>query len=470
MHDRALALMLGLRLEDGRPFGDAAERWQVDDARAVLDPGGPRRHYWTRPRGGSKTSDAGGVGAVVLLEQAPPRARCYAFAADREQAGLLLDAIDGFRARTPGLGGALDVQAWKVIATRTGATLEVFASDEASSWGLKPHLVVLSEFSAWKTTPGPRRLWRSIFSALPKVPDSRLLIESNAGEPSHPSYGVLERARKQPDRWRVSEIPGPCPWLDPADLAEQRAELPDWEYRRLHLNEWAESADRLTSVADLAACVTLDEPREWSSGRRYAIGLDVGLKNDATVAAICSTGAGAKPVVALDRIAVWQGSSREPVSLDLVEAWLLEAWRSYRRPPVICDPWQSAQLMQRLRNRGVQVIEYAFTQQSVSRLALRLHGLIADRALELPDDPELIDELANVRLRETSPGVYRLDHDHGRHDDRAVAASLAANHLAERGAPGSLRTSVTHRRFPSRTTDSDTELAARLGVGLGVAG
>jgi hypothetical protein len=47
----------------------------------------------------------------------------------------------------------------------------------------------------------------------------------------------------------------------------------------------------------------------------------------------------------------------------------------------------------------------------------------------LPDDPELRDELANVRLRETSPGVYRIDHDQGRHDDRAIALGLAAFYL-----------------------------------------
>src|SRR5207249_3043647 len=61
-----------------------------------------------------------------------------------------------------------------------------------------------------------------------------------------------------------------------------------------------------------------------------------------------------------------------------------------------------------------------------------LHALIRDRALALPDDPELIDELANVRLRETSPGVFRIDHDPDKHDDRAIALSLAAQHLIER--------------------------------------
>jgi len=49
----------------------------------------------------------------------------------------------------------------------------------------------------------------------------------------------------------------------------------------------------------------------------------------------------------------------------------------------------------------------------------------------LPDDPELIDELANLRLRETSPGVLRIDHDPDKHDDRAIALALAAHRLAQ---------------------------------------
>ena len=152
-----------------------------------------------------------------------------------------------------------------------------------------------------------------------------------------------------------------------------------------------------------------------------------------TVLAVCSNEAGL-PKVALDRMLVWQGSRRQPVSLDEVEAAALEAWHAYGRPPLVADPWQGAQLIQRLRRRSVRVHEYAFTSQSVSRLALRLHGLIRDRALQLPDAPELLDELANVRLRETAPGVYRLDHDHGRHDDRAIALALAAHHLLSRPA------------------------------------
>jgi hypothetical protein len=44
----------------------------------------------------------------------------------------------------------------------------------------------------------------------------------------------------------------------------------------------------------------------------------------------------------------------------------------------------------------------------------------------------LLDELANVRLRESSPGVYRMEHDPDKHDDQAIALALAANHLITR--------------------------------------
>jgi hypothetical protein len=52
------------------------------------------------------------------------------------------------------------------------------------------------------------------------------------------------------------------------------------------------------------------------------------------------------------------------------------------------------------------------------------------------DDEALLDELAHVRLRETSLGRVRLDHSAGRHDDRAVSIALAANHLLAMGRSG----------------------------------
>ena len=57
--------------------------------------------------------------------------------------------------------------------------------------------------------------------------------------------------------------------------------------------------------------------------------------------------------------------------------------------------------------------------------------LLRDHHVALPDDEALVDELANVRLHESSPGVLRMEHDPDKHDDRAIALALAAFALVE---------------------------------------
>jgi hypothetical protein len=150
-------------------------------------------------------------------------------------------------------------------------------------------------------------------------------------------------------------------------------------------------------------------------------------------------------LVVLDRLLVFAGTASRPVQLAEVEAALLEVHRTYRAR-IRLDPWQAVGLAQRLRSAGVRVVEHPFTQQSVGRLASALHLLLRDRLVALPPDEGLLDELANVRLRETSPGVVRMDHDPGRHDDRAIALALAASDLLERPA-GQMTVTVPRGRI-----------------------
>jgi phage terminase large subunit-like protein len=293
----------------------------------------------------------------------------------------------------------------------------VLAAEAAGTWGLKPHLLIVDEFAQWPTTPEARRFWSALYSALPKVATSRVVILTSAGDPAHPAGQLIARARES-DRWYVDEIPGPCPWISAEDLEEQRAELTESQYARLHLNRWCTAEDRLTTVDDVRACVTLDGPQQPESGRSHAVGLDVGLVNDRTVLTVAHAerreGSSSALRVVLDRQFVWQGSRAAPVSLDAVEAVCREVHRQYGRPHFIADPYQATQLCQRLRDRGFSVEEYTFTQTSISRLAQRLYLLLRHRALALPPDEDLLDELAKVRLRETSPAIYRMDHDPGR--------------------------------------------------------
>jgi hypothetical protein len=423
----ALDFLAALGLDDGRKWGEAAASFQWEDARAVLTGSRPY-HFLTRGRGGSKTTDLAGMVLAAMATQLPTAARCYMLAADRDQGRLGLDALSGFVHRTPGLRAAFAVDSYRVTYRPTGTTVEVLAADAPGSWGLRPEFVVVDELAQWASAPSPRQLWEAVSSAAAKLKGCRLVVLTTSGDPSHWSRKVLDHAKA--DRlWRVHEVQGPAPWLDRERVEEQRRRLPESSFRRLFLNEWTAAEDRLAFPEDIAACVTLGGPQEPDPNRSHVIGVDLGLTHDRTDATVAHAEYDPSRVV-LDRMEVWEGTRKRPVTLATVEDWLVQASRTYRARLII-DPWQAVGLAQRLRARGLTVQEFTFSAQSVGRLASTLYRLIKDHALAIPDDQGLIEELMNVRLRETSPGVLRMDHDPDKHDDRAVALGLAALSLIE---------------------------------------
>jgi phage terminase large subunit-like protein len=252
----------------------------------------------------------------------------------------------------------------------------------------------------------------------------------------------------------VSEVPGPLPWVDPANLEAQRSLLRDSEYARLHLNQWTQSEDRLVSAEDLEAACVLDGTQASRPGVRYVVTLDVGLTNDACVAVVAHAEAvsedpGAPRRVVVDRMRVWRGSKRKPVNLAEVEGWIEAASREYNHAHVHADPFQAVGLLQRLRSRGLQAAEFTFSAQSVGRVANALHLALRNRLILLPDNEDLRSELGRVRLRESSPGAVRLDHDSGEHDDQAVAIAIAVSVLQGQSLQGAAFLTMWRRELES---------------------
>ena len=438
----ALELLASFQLESGHRWGEIAQPWQWDFAARALDPSSPVRNFYaTRPRGGSKTTDVGGIMLAVMLTQAPPGAQLYALAADRDQARLLLDSVEGFVRRTPGLDRLVAVSAWKAVVTATGVTLHVLAADAPGAWGLRPYFVAMDEFAQWPETPRTLELFHAMRTATGKL-NARLVVMTTAGSPEHFAAEVRAHARTDP-LWILHEVPGPLSWIPPDWLAEQERALPASVFRRLHLNEWVESEDKLASLTDLRACITHQGPLAARKDRVYVLGLDVGLVHDRTALAIChaeriiapdDTVGGRRIVV--DDVIVWEGTRQKPVQLLSVRETIEAKAREYRVDRVVFDPYQAVGLAQELQQRGhVIMAQFNFTTQSVAALASTLVMLIRNRQLGLPDDSALLDELARVRLIESGPNLVRLAHRPGDHDDRATAIALAAFYLLNRPDP-----------------------------------
>ena len=237
--------------------------------------------------------------------------------------------------------------------------------------------------------------------------------------------------------------------MDSDLLDEQRRRLLPATFARLFENTWTAGSDALVADDDLQACVTLDGPLLPQLDKWYALGLDIGVTRDRTAACLCHAERVSRDAddflghysmagqrVILDRIQVWRGSREQPVQLDDVEQWVREVCRLYAPCEVVADPFQAIGLLQRLRLSGVAGSEFTFSQTSVGRLAVALHGALADRRLDLPNDDDLLDELRNVRVIESSPNRWRLDDAPDRHDDRAIALALCVEHLADHATGG----------------------------------
>ena len=125
-------------------------------------------------------------------------------AVDAEQAGELLDAARGLISRTPGLAGALVVEAQRLLVPRSDVQVRVLAADAAGAFGRRPALTVVDEAAQFPSSTSARLLWTAITSGVVKGKgQGRLVVMTTAGDPALRSYRLLQHARRSP-MWRAS--------------------------------------------------------------------------------------------------------------------------------------------------------------------------------------------------------------------------------------------------------------------------
>lgn len=419
--DRMAFRREAILLEDGRPFGEVAEPWQIEDFR-MLDSGEYRHAYIERPRGHAKTFDLG-TEAVTELVLGAPGQRLFCAAADEDQARLLFeDVADKFR-RSPLLRGSVRILQREIIVRATGSRLRVLSSDAPTAYGLRPDWLAIDELAEWRR----RELWDSLWTATGKRPNCRMLVITTAGwDFTSIAWEVRQIAEAEAD-WYFSARGQCASWIRPSWLEQQRRTLPAHVYARLHESRWVEGAGAFLTLAEVDRI--FDESLRPAASRvgDHALGLDVGLTRDRTVAVVAHRDRG---VVTVDAVRTWAGRPGVPVALGEVEAEVLRLARTFGGR-VCLDPYQAVLLGQRLRQAGVAVLEYPFTSESRRKLFGTLLQLVKDGHLRSFPHEDLRRELLALEVQESAAG-WRVDHRPGRHDDHVVALALAAYALVTR--------------------------------------
>ena len=417
-----------LTLPNGGSYGASLDDWQRDDFATAFE--GSRNVWWERPRAHSKTMDAAALALHHLLSG--PGRRVYFAAVDKDQASLAHDSLRGFIQRSELLQGSLQVDRWRVTAPSTDSTLDVLSADAASSWGLRPSLVVADELQAWRGDPA-EELFYSLYSALGKVAGARMLVSTTAGwDRTSLAWKIREQVKEDP-AWVFSRIGQCASWVSADFLEQQRRVLPEHVYRRLHENSWTEAGGAYLTFEEVSAIFDPGlHPLPGCQGGQHYLAVDIGLSGDATAA--CVLHRGDDGVLTVDDLPTWRGSRRDKVDLGDVEAWIGEATCRFPWVKVYVDPWQAVGMLQRLKGRGVSCEEATFTAAYRGHLFQNLLELVRGRRLRCFPHEALKEELLRLEFREVG-GNLRVDHPIGGHDDHAVSVAMAAL-AAVQGAQG----------------------------------
>lgn len=203
------------------------------------------------------------------------------------------------------------------------------------------------------------------------------------------------------------------PYILPEEIEEVQGTLPSDAFRQEYLAEFLE--DGAGVFRGIKQCIKgeLEEPKP---GGEYVIGWDVAKHADFSVM-ICLD-IKRKHVVAFDRF------NQVDYSLQLNR---LETMAKKYKAHVLMDSTGVGDpLLEQVRQRGIAVDGYSFTNTSKQQLIQNLAVMIERQEISYPDIKVLIHELMIYQYEITKAGNLRYNAPDGYHDDTVIALALAA--------------------------------------------
>lgn len=220
------------------------------------------------------------------------------------------------------------------------------------------------------------------------------------------------------------------PWQqDTIYLASEAARMTVGEFRRVHFNEWTTSTESYVDILWWDACqvdvlpVTPQTPQ--------ILALDAGVKSDC-FAAQAVTKRGEKTLCGITQI--WTPQNNQPLDFDEIEKWIVAYTTTHNVLEIVYDPYQLAQMAQRLRkNKDVKARVHEFEQGGRRAEAdTNLRQKIMNRDIEHTGDGTLRSHIMNADSKSTDDSKLRLVKRHESNKiDAAVALSMAAKRADE---------------------------------------
>jgi hypothetical protein len=197
---------------------------------------------------------------------------------------------------------------------------------------------------------------------------------------------------------------------------------------------FVDGAGTLLAAADVEAAVDAIDNRMPNPAVTYGATIDVGLRNDATVAMIFHVELrkreGGPPVrmLVVDATRHLRPSLTHRVTLDEVEGMVAPLCQRYRVRKLHGDLHYADSLAPRMLARGIKFIEQKMTPDAQASRATTLAALFGAGAVRLVDDAVLVRELKELRITRQAGGRVSVGAPGSKkkHDDAADCLLLAA--------------------------------------------
>jgi phage terminase large subunit-like protein len=413
-----------------------------------------RTAYCAVPRKNGKSTLSAGIGLYLLVADGEQGAEIYSAATSRDQARIVFDEAKRMVGSSPALKRRVGILINNLHVAATASRFMPLSSDSSTMDGLNVHGAIIDELHAHRT--------RNVVDVLETATGARrqpLLFEiTTAGYDRHSicyehqdySIKVMEGIVRD-DAWFafIAAADEGDDWTDPAvwrkanpnfglsvkedDLArkaEKAIALPGAQnaFRRMHLNEWTEQAERWIDMAAWDACggpVALERLR----GRPCFGGLDLSTTTDVSALAwvfppdhddglwrVLSRyfvpAENLRRRAERDRVPydLWaaqgfiEATPGNVVDYGAIEQRILADAALFQIREIAYDPWNATHIALRLQNEGATMVEFRQGFRSMAAPTRELEKLIVSRKLAHGGNPVTRWMASNVAVAQDPAG------------------------------------------------------------------
>lgn len=251
--------------------------------------------------------------------------------------------------------------------------------------------------------------------------DPRLLFEWH--EPSNPEVDISDEAALEAAIRESNPAAGD--FLPINNVIDRAREIPEFEFRRYHLNQWVSAPDRWLPQGMWEQRVKMCDPPP--DGAAVVLGFDGSYSGDSTAV----VGATVEAVPHLFVVNAWEkpdGSKNWRVDIPDVEQEIRNACGRWQVLQVGCDPYRWQRSLAVLEEEGFPIIEWpTHTTSRMVPACAQFYDAVVNEGVTHDGDARLAKHVANaiVKIDSRGPRITKDHKDSERHIDLAVAAVLA---------------------------------------------